>query len=625
MLKTAERSYLFSISSAELPEGRKRLLFRIWNIALLLLSSLGLCLVSLFLAYGAYPDGVFLGYLRHPFIILLNAIPIALFQLLLFAVFNRQYLAFGFTGLLFIGASIGNYYKLKFRCDPFMFSDIGSVTAALGAASEYDLTPDLRILFCVLCVLGGTVFLFFFVRGRLSGKLRALCAALVLLSVLPLWEYVYSSDDVYENKAVANDYINPFIGTQLYISKGFVYPFLHSITVSSELPPAGYDEGTAAELLAPYADADIPEGRKVNVLVFQLEAFNDLTRIGLENVSDQVYSAYHRLEEESYTGDLIVNVFGGGTINSERAFLTGNYKPVSPRAPTPSYVWYLRQQGYTAIGNHPYYRDYYNRLNANTYLGFESYRFYEDTYSSFENALVGLWFDDGIFLSEVLSQFRQQVAAGSPVFSFNVTLQGHGPYDTENLLFDQVYWDGEGFSSYAYNALNNYLGSVADTGELLWNMTRELRDEEYPVVLVLYGDHNPWMGDNNCISTELGLDFDLSTESGFTNFYSTRYLIWANDAAKEQLGRDFVGEGPAISVNYLMNLLFEQLGWTGNAYMQFSDAIRETLPVISSNGGYVENGSFTFAPSDSAGALIRDMEYVLYYQRQNFAPAVNEK
>ena len=56
----------------------------------------------------------------------------------------------------------------------------------------------------------------------------------------------------------------------------------------------------------------------------QLEAFNDLERLGITGISPEVYEKYHALEAESYTGNLITNIFAGGTVRTERAFLTGD-------------------------------------------------------------------------------------------------------------------------------------------------------------------------------------------------------------------------------------------------------------------------------------------------------------
>lgn len=69
----------------------------------------------------------------------------------------------------------------------------------------------------------------------------------------------------------------------------------------------------------------------------------------------------------------------------------------------------------------------------------------------------------------------------------------------------------------------------------------------------------------------MGLDVESDTEEGFRNHFSTEYLIWANDTAKQVFGKDFIGEGPTISPCYLMNLLFEQCGWERPAFMQAMD------------------------------------------------------
>lgn len=53
-----------------------------------------------------------------------------------------------------------------------------------------------------------------------------------------------------------------------------------------------------------------------------LEAFADFSRFtGVEGVDwESAYGTYHALESESYTGNLITNIFAGGTVDTERAF-----------------------------------------------------------------------------------------------------------------------------------------------------------------------------------------------------------------------------------------------------------------------------------------------------------------
>ena len=138
------------------------------------------------------------------------------------------------------------------------------------------------------------------------------------------------------------------------------------------------------------------------------------------------------------------------------------------------------------------------------------------------------------------------------------------------------------------------------------------------MVVVLYGDHNPWLGDSASVYAELGIDLDVHTETGFLQYYSTRYVIWANEAAKAQLGNDFVGEGPRLSSNYLMNEVFNQLGWTGNAYMQLTEDVRQTLSVVTSNGAYVENGVWTEQLSEEGQQALEKLRYAQYDVRKYF-------
>ena len=161
-------------------------------------------------------------------------------------------------------------------------------------------------------------------------------------------------------------------------------------------------------------------------------------------------------------------------------------------------------------------------------------------------------------------------------------MQSHGPYYTEIFTGHQKYLFGD-YTEGCLNAMNNYLYSLANGDQQLKIMIDQLREDEDPVVLVMFGDHMPWMGDGNVFYTELGIDVDMYERESFRTRYETEYLIWANDAAKEILGKDFVGEGPTISPHYLMNLVFEQCGWEGPAYMQAMGDIMDTLNAVTSN------------------------------------------
>lgn len=613
MVESKQKSFLFGTGLSAGAEPRRRRAFYLWNYGLLTLSAAGICVITLLLAIGVYPDEIFFDYFSHPLIILLNFLPVLLLMLLAYAATNRIWASFAITSAVFVTAAAGNYYKLKFRDDPFMFSDLTAIHTALGVSSGYDLTPGKRIIFSVLFVVTGTVFLYFFVRARASGKARAIVAAAVIASLFPLWRFLYADATVYNELTKNYDHVNQWLSTESFISRGFVYPFIHSSLSAVDKAPDGYDEDESALLLSQYSDSDIPADKRVSIVAFQLEAFSDLTTLGVSGV-EEVYADYHALEDESYTGTLVTNVFGGGTVDTERCFVTGYSQLKNYRQNTNSYVWYLRQQGYITDGSHPCYHSFYNRLNVNEYLGFENYYYSEGYYEKYTPGPLR----DSVLFPEAYDILTRDLDSGKDVFSLHVSYQGHGPYDSEKLIWGDELYSGD-VSDYSYYVLNNYLGSVKDTISRLCRFAEQLEQLDEPVVLVVYGDHKPWLGDNNSVYKELGINLDQSTTEGFMNYYSTSYLIWANSAAKERIGNDFVGEGPVISSCYLMNELFSLLGWDGPAYMKLTDELRDELPVVNSGDFYLVNGAVTTELDDELSEKLERFNCAQYYLRRHFS------
>lgn len=605
--------WLFQTAPDGLPQKRQAV-FWLWNLGVLLAAGLCLGWLSMFFAYGDYPDTIMKTYFQHPLILFLNIAPVVLALFLAYALAGRAWLAFLLTDLAVWGLSLGNYYKLRFRDDPLMFQDLKNLrdAAAITAMADYDLTPDKRVVFGILCLIFGTGFLFLLARGRLPKKPRLILLAVCAALCVPTAKLM-ENDTIYSSKTQNYGQIERWSSTQVYLSKGFAYPFLHSITAGAVKPPAGYSESETRALLDSYTPENLPEDKKVDLIAIQLEAFADFSLFkGVEGIDfEKAYGVYHQLEAESVTGNLVTNIFAGGTVDTERAFLTGFADQRNYRANTNSYAWYLRSQGYTAEGCHPSYEWFYNRRNVNGYLGVPTYYFIENR---FRELYPHGEAPDEVLFPEIFRLYEEnRDNGGAPYFSFDVTYQGHGPYGTEDVWRGNHFTDGR-YSTETSNIVDNYLGSVMDTAEQLQWLFDQFRGEERPVVLVVFGDHKPWLGYGNSAYQELGVNLDLASEEGFYNYYSTRYLIWANDAARAALGGNFTGEGPDVSSCFLMNLVFDCLGWTGSAWAQATTDIWREIPVLTDLGRYVRNGELT-AELDAEGqeVLQRYLSLQYYY------------
>lgn len=222
----------------------------------------------------------------------------------------------------------------------------------------------------------------------------------------------------------------------------------------------------------------------------------------------------------------------------------------------------------------------------------------------------------------LLARYQEAVASGQPYFNFSVTYQGHGPYSDSNFYWgdpdDFVVNDGQ-YTQAQHLTLSNYFASIASTNENLAMLTDYLRQDDAPVVLVLFGDHNPWMGDGNSLYDLLGINLNQDETEGFLNYYATRYIIWANDAAKEVLGNDFQGEGPDLAPSFLMNQIFRLCGWTGPAYMQATEAVAQAVPVVHSSGRYLVDGEIAAQLPEDKATLVNDYRKLQYYWRHHFA------
>ncbi len=592
----------------------------IYLAVMLTLIGCGIGLLTLLLSacsYESLHSGlVFLSYFKKPLLLALNLLPAVALVWLFALLFSRPWAGVLVGGSLCIGLALINYYKIVLRGDPLLASDLFLARSAGGIMTRYDFALTREVVFALAAFVLALGFAFFLMKtAKLPWKLRLGGSALSLALVLAV-SFLCTSDKVYA-KTVNNDHIHIWSETEVYISRGFLLPLLHTAPDVIPSPPEGYDQADAAALYESYADADIPEDKKITVMGVMLEAFADLTKLSpvlAESRGVQaVYEPWHALEQESLHGELITNIFAGGTVESEWNFLTGASQFDSFRAPTASYVRYFAAQGYTSRFTHPGYAWFYNRRNVNEYLGFDESYFTEDGFNALVDPVTAAWHSDKQLVDVLLEDLRER--NGAPHFSFAVSYQNHGPYDATPAPLEAVTAES-GLSEESRNILNHYLTGVNESIGEYTRLVRELEAEQTPVVLVLFGDHKPWLGNENSVYTELGVSFDTRSIEGMKNYYATPYLIWANSAAKDVLDADFVGEGGDFSPCFLMPRLFDECGFEGSAFMQLAREMRDISPLLHTSGYFMKDGALTTELSEEEYTFYRRFVGAQYYREK---------
>ena len=579
------------------------------NLVIILILSIILTCISFCFSFANLDLRIYITYFE-PKLFFINFLPIFLIILLLTFILRRVNVSFLITSVFIMLLGISNQTKALYRDDVVKFEDLTLLKEASIMSTKYSIVIKKYTILSILLIF----VLYFLLRKylpKIKINLKKQIILIILSSLLIVFNYklIYCSDKVYDS--VGNtDFINTWLNTQKSQIRGLVYPFINSINEYNYTKPDNYNEKQMEEKLKTYTYTDIPSDKKVNIISIMFEAYNDFSKYDNIDFNYDVYELFHDIEENSLYGSIVTKIFGGGTINTERNFLTGYYNLPSFRNMTNSYVWYFREQGYNTEAFHPIYGSFYNRITAFDNLGFDNYYNYENKFSSIQKSFL----EDNDFFDYIIEGYENNKKTNKPYFSFSVTYQNHGPYE-DYYYPDKVYYiNNSGYTEETYNTVSEYFYGIKKTNDAIKKLIDFFDNENEPVIIILFGDHNPYLGENGY--SELGINLDLSTIDGFLNYYETPYLIHANNSAKLMFDKNFVGKSDDISAIFLMNELFDYLDLKGNSYMQYMDELKNRVSVIS-DYFYKENNNYILK-EDSIYKDLVDEYYSMNYYYSNY-------
>ena len=576
---------------------------------LLILISIMLTFISFFFAITVIDFRFIESYLEVR-LFLLNFLPILIIVLLIYILSKRVHISLAISSFLIMLLGIANQTKLIYRDDIVKFEDLFILKEAAMMGTKYSISIRwYAIVFIIF------IFILFLLIKRYVNKNKAnlfqRIMALVSIIAISIISYnkLYNNTELY-NQLGNESLINKWVETRQFQIRGLVYPFVYTIKDSIQTEPEGYDKVKVEKILSQYKYENIPKDKKVNVIAIMLEAYNDFSKYESIDFTEDVYSDFHKIQKKSISGNLVTSIFGGGTIVTERNFLTGYYSFPSYRVNTNSYVWYFKEQGYKTEASHPITGTFYNRRSINMNLGFDNFYYEENRYNKYSEK----YYTDGILFDSIIKDYEKAEKEKTPYFHFSVTYQNHGPYTSQSYDRKPYFFDKNSMNHDTYESINTYFRGIRDTNEKLYNFIEYFEEKESPTIIILFGDHNPYLGENALGYNELGINMDVSTEEGFLNYYETPYIIYGNNSAKKVFNKSFVGKGNDISPMFLMNELFDYIELPGNQYLQYTSNLKKEIDVI--NPYYYKiNGQFARTTNNK---LVDEYKYVNYYVSRNF-------
>lgn len=577
--------------------------------------------------------------LRQPLILLLNWLPIALLTAAGAFAFRNVFWGSALVGFVTGVMSLINRVKLTVRGEPFVPRDVSLIKEAADAAGSYDMKLPWFQAACLLVFVGALVLLGFVLplrRQESAPKRRGvwlrilvfvLCAALLVLLV----GCVYSSTELYNSFETTEPYNLSSVNNEL----GFVYYFCYHFSTYKTEKPEGFDRDTAAAWDTGYTEPE--DASDINVIFVMNEAFSDVLNedVFVFPEGEHPMEVYNELAsgENAWAGHIIVPYFAGGTADTEFDVATGmQTNLLNPNSPSltafrtvnrdlDSIFRVFGDDGYTSCFMHPGDSWFYNRENVYSWLGADESLFAEDFR---ELEYKGSWVTDESVLRELEARFEEKSAQGAPDFTYAVTIQNHMSY-TEDKYGDYVCPEVETraeLSPEIQTAVNVYAEGIRDANALLRELTDYYSSREEPVLLVFFGDHLPYLGDNRQGYVELGLPAgDASGAEDPFAAYTAPFLIWCNEAGAELLdfdsaieALDLPGDG-RISACHLGAAVLELTGrGEVSPWFAFLNELRRELPVIH-NGAYLDaDGQLSFELDAKQAELVSKMRCWTYYK-----------
>lgn len=538
---------------------------------------------------------------EYTMLYLLNYVPVLFLLLLLFLLLNNAILSVSITSVLFIALGMINRVKIEMRQDPLVPGDVSLITEITSLLDKFNES-------FIMAVVGGVILSIlililaavFFSTKPMKHSLRILGILTIIIGGNVTNAVFYQDDRLYDAFPVEGNY---YFKVNHYVSKGFVYSFLHDYNTMQVKKPEHYSSSYfSSQKSAP----DIPVNmEKPHIIMVMGEAFTDLSQhdaIDFAGYQDPLIN-YKRIIQESNTisGHIIVPNFGGGTADTEFDVLTGcSTTLIDNDLASYSFIkktfdgipYELKQLGYTALAIHPGFDWFYNRANVYQEMGFEYFYHLEQDFDLKKDGIAG-YISDKAATEKIISVFEEHIkTSDNPLFEFCVTIQNHGPF-TDKYGIKESFHTGQPATKEQINMLSNYFVGVADADQQIADLTDYFRDYEEPVILVYFGDHLPGFPSGLDLFKTLGYPIDIDgTVEERLNVYKTPFFIWQNNRAKDlypfEEKRHEIGlPETAIEINasYLGISVLDLAGLQDlTAFFQFNAEARKILPVISPNG-----------------------------------------
>ncbi|WP_028000635.1 LTA synthase family protein [Sinorhizobium arboris] len=362
--------------------------------------------------------------------------------------------------------------------------------------------------------------------------------------------------------------------TENYRHNGFALAFAINLPMANVNAPAGYMADAIDRIPVKPLPAGTTHRGKPDVIVLMSESLWDPTRLPKVKLTPDPMPTIRELQG----GDVFSPEFGGMTANVEFEALTGFSNAFLPygsipyqqyiRNPIPSLATFFRSEGYVSRAIHPFQGWFWNRTAVYKSFGFDMFRSEENMPPMQKR---GIFASDESLTKEII---RQADEVEDPFFFFAVTLQGHGPYETNRYAKNTIKVEGD-LPEADRRVLATYAQGVKEADDSLKMLMDWAKERDRETIIVLFGDHLPPL---NSVYTNTGYMKGFTAErkgpkDQMKAEHETPLVVWSNKTGpKKDIG--------TISPAFLSYQVLKQAGYEHPYYTAFLGKVYDHYRVL---------------------------------------------
>ncbi|MFV8168146.1 LTA synthase family protein [Streptococcus pluranimalium] len=451
---------------------------------------------------------------------------------------NRFILTSIFSIMLMIIAVFANVIKFKMRSEPILVSDLvwlKDITLLLGFIS-FKFVAILIVLVIITLVL----FIFlnkrFFNNKIINGVNWRILGLLSIIAIMGLnfWTFLKEKDKTIQDNIPVISTLNnwndiTWMGFKTNSQfKSLAFVWTKQLTKNVMEKPKDYSKETIKKIVKKYEKEaiDINKSRKNNisdqtVIYILSEGFSDPSRISDVTISKPIIENIQQIKDETTSGLMHSDGYGGGTANMEFQSLTGLpfynysdnvstlYTEVVPKMKTIPMLsnQFNKSERYVLHGSNS---KNYNRLSVYKKMGFQHFIFSSGSEETFDNPKnVGVNLSDQSIYDNIINRLND-----SNQFFSVITMQNHAPWSIGSP--QDISGEGKNYSEQENADLTSYARLMNITDNATKDFLSKLSNIDKKITVVFYGDHLPGLYPQKSFTTEPDSQ------------YETDYFIWSN-------------------------------------------------------------------------------------------------